>query len=87
MKEIFGNMIASLPPRAGLNSLYTFLCNSDFLTAPCSTRFHLACKGGLAKHTLNVINIANEVNRRYDYYPVESVIIAALGHDFCKVNF
>ena len=74
--------------RPGIPDLIKFLADSDFYTAPCSTKFHLACPGGLAQHTLNVMNCAAELNKRYEYkFSATSVAIAALGHDLCKVNF
>jgi len=36
--------------REGMNKLLTFLDESDFYTAPCSTKFHLNRVGGLAEH-------------------------------------
>lgn len=33
------------------------LDDSDFFTAPCSTRYHLAMPGGLARHSLNVYDL------------------------------
>ena len=74
--------------REGIEDLINFLDTSDFYSAPCSTKFHLAQPGGLAQHTLNVITCATEINKKYEYpCPAESVVIAALGHDLCKVNF
>lgn len=40
--------------REGADKLLAFLERSDFFTAPASARFHLACEGGLALHSLNV---------------------------------
>jgi hypothetical protein len=74
--------------REGTDKLIEFLETSDFYTAPCSTKFHLACPGGLAQHTINVIKAATDLNSKYEFpCSVESVIIAAIGHDLCKINF
>lgn len=74
--------------REGMNKLLAFLDESDFYTAPCSTKFHLNRVGGLAEHTMNVITCALAINLRYNsMYSIESVVIAALCHDFCKINF
>jgi hypothetical protein len=74
--------------REGINELLIFLDESDFYTAPCSTKFHLNRVGGLAEHTMNVIACALAINLRYNsIYSIESVVIAALCHDFCKINF
>ena len=42
--------------REGIENLIKFLEKSDFFTAPSSTRFHGAYKGGLLVHSLNVYN-------------------------------
>ncbi|MDD3957375.1 MAG: HD domain-containing protein [Candidatus Izemoplasmatales bacterium] len=66
---------------------------SDFLTAPASTRFHLSCEGGLLRHSLNVYEalkayLARErVRDLYGLKPSdETVAIVALLHDVCKIN-
>ena len=76
-----------------------YLERSDFFEAPASTRFHLACNGGLCIHSLNVYDrllelMSNEANRSVCFGPNaerdqvdESIAIAALLHDLCKVNF
>lgn len=48
--EIFEEIIT----RDGSRDLLNWLLNSDFFTAPASTRFHLAEEGGLAQHSLHV---------------------------------
>lgn len=71
-----------------LQAFKRWLCDSDFFTAPCSTVFHLACKGGLAQHSLNVYTLLEEKVKRYQLrVPAGSTIICALGHDLCKVAF
>lgn len=83
IEEVLGQV-----DRPGVAALAEFLCSSDFYTAPCSTKFHLAVPGGLAQHTWNVIQCAKDINKRHGF-PChrESVILSALGHDLCKVNF
>jgi hypothetical protein len=74
--------------RAGISELIHFLNESDFFQAPCSTAYHLAMRGGLAKHSLHVYTLLNEkVNRYKINIPKESIIICGLGHDFCKISF
>lgn len=74
--------------RKGVEDLITFLNQSDFFEAPCSTKFHLACKGGLFTHSINVLNCALTINERYNFlYKTENIILSAIGHDLCKVNF
>lgn len=74
--------------RTGIERLIDFLNESDFFQAPCSTKHHLAKRGGLAEHSLNVYNLFKEKVKRFQIdIPEESVIICGLGHDLCKVNF
>ena len=80
--------------REGADKLLDFLVKSDFFTAPASTRYHLACEGGLLQHSLNVydclVDILNRPRVKELYkieYSDESIAIAGLLHDVCKVNF
>lgn len=75
--------------RPGIENLIQWLDNSDFKVAPASTRYHSNYEGGLLKHSLNVYE---ECLRQGDLIrlfniPKETVIIAALLHDICKVNY
>ena len=88
--EIFNDKIK----REGADKLLEYLLRSDFFTAPASTRYHGACEGGLLAHSLNVydclVDILNRprVKELYGiHYDEESIAIAALMHDVCKVNF
>lgn len=40
--------------RDGIDKLMEYVRKSDFYTAPASSKFHLACEGGLLQHSLNV---------------------------------
>lgn len=75
--------------RSGMDDLMFWLENSDFYTAPASTRFHCAYTGGLLKHSLNVYDELVRLLKAYPEIdvPNESVIIASLFHDLCKVDF
>ena len=80
--------------REGADKLLDFLLKSDFFTAPASTRYHGACEGGLLAHSLNVYDCLMDIlsrPRMKELYGVEyseeSIAIAALMHDICKVNF
>lgn len=47
--------LLGLVKREGLPKLMNYIRNqTDFYRAPASTRFHLACEGGLLQHSLNV---------------------------------
>lgn len=74
--------------RDGLEDLITYLENSDFFTAPSSTRFHGNYEGGLCEHSLNVYQCLCELRKKYDVaeYSDETIAITALGHDFTKIR-
>lgn len=58
---------------------------TDFFTAPASTKHHLAYPGGLAEHSVNVFRELRKVV--IDNEPtMEAVAICALLHDLCKAN-
>ena len=82
--------------REGSEALLSFLCSDacDFFTAPASTRYHGAYEGGLCEHSLNVYDcLVDQLSRprmkeMYGInYSDESIAIAALLHDMCKINF
>ena len=92
-KERFLEIYNEKITREGADKLLDFLLNgSDFFTAPASTRYHGAHEGGLVEHSLNVYDCLKDMmerlNERYGIeYPEESIAIAGLLHDICKVNF
>ena len=61
-KEKFLEIYKSTIKREGSDALLNYLLseNSDFFTAPASTRFHLSCEGGLLTHSLNVYECLSE---------------------------
>ena len=80
--------------RTGADKLMGYIRNkTDFYTAPASTRFHLACEGGLLQHSLNVYDCLIAKKESPVWKPIlaeipdESLIIMALLHDLCKTNF
>ena len=92
-KERFLEIYNEKITREGADKLLDFLLNgSDFFTAPASTRYHGAYEGGLVEHSLNVydclVDMMERLKERYGIeYPDESIAIAGLLHDICKVNF
>lgn len=81
--------------REGADKLLEYLCGpqSDFFTAPASTRFHGSYQGGLVEHSLNVYHclrdyLARErAQKQYHMnYNDETIAIVALLHDICKIN-
>lgn len=75
--------------REGMEHLILEMEEGHFFTAPCSgkKKYHLAVKGGLAEHSLNVLRIARKLNKALGS-PVddESIIISALLHDLGKMG-
>ena len=51
MKEEFLNLLRSVK-REGIDDLIRFIENTDFFTAPASTRFHGDYAGGLVEHSM-----------------------------------
>lgn len=84
--------------RKGIQDLIKYLDETDFYLAPASTRFHAAYDGGLAYHSLMVCEAALSLYN--DFYPQllesrkwlddeikeDSVILATLLHDLCKID-
>lgn len=86
-KEEFLRIARENIKRDGLEGLLGFLESTDFFTAPCSTRFHLAEKGGLCQHSINVYD--RLLRLAVDEYGeenvnLETITICALFHDVCK---
>lgn len=81
--------------RRGADKLLEWLDSegSDFFTAPASTRYHGAYEGGLCEHSLHVYDCLcsylerERVKEQYGLeYTEESIAIASLLHDLCKIN-
>ena len=93
-KEEFIDLYTANIRREGADALLDYLENkSDFFTAPASARFHGAYAGGLCEHSINVYHCLAEylarerVQELYGLeYPAESVAVAALLHDLCKIG-
>lgn len=68
--------------------LISFIENeTEYLTAPASTRFHLSKEQGLLEHSVNVCE--NMLRIKHALYPSisdESCVIVALIHDLGKVG-
>ena len=94
----FENLLNSIPregKRENLDALMNYIRkHTDFYTAPASTKYHLSCEGGLLQHSLNVYDCLVAKKQHSPVWskvladvPNESLIISALLHDLCKVNF
>lgn len=87
-KQIFTDLCRGVIRREGLEDLLNWLEKADFYTAPASTRYHGAYQGGLCQHSLDVYEYAKKMAILCEQeIPEESLAIAALFHDLCKVNF
>jgi len=74
---------------SGVDDLITWLTNeTDFFTAPASTKFHGDYEGGLMIHSWMVYTILREKVSHYKLeVPERAVVLSGLMHDVCKVNF
>jgi len=87
-KDTFKELLSGIT-RNGIENLAIYLEEqSDFYTAPCSTKYHLAVPGGLLLHSLNVNKLLAAKDKSYGLnINPESLLICSLLHDICKVNF
>lgn len=79
--------------RSGIQDLMNWLENTDFYTAPASTKYHGCFEGGLVQHSLNVFSQLKKLCTWYGdciHYDLlgesESIAIVSLFHDLCKVG-
>ncbi len=86
-KEEFIKIYTENITRAGSKELLNWLLNTDFFTAPASTKFHCACENGLVMHSVNVFNTMVEKHFEEGIDDMESFAISALLHDICKAEF
>lgn len=79
--------------RPGAKELLNWIEESDFFTAPASSKFHLDVPGGLCEHSLNVCrNLKKLYELEKQTHPeleigLDSIVICGLLHDLCKANF
>lgn len=73
--------------RPGAKELLSWLQNTDFFTAPASTKYHCACENGLVMHSVSVFNTMMEKHFEEGVDSIESFAICALLHDVCKAEF
>lgn len=94
-RDEFINIYQTYIHREGSDKLLEYLCGpqSDFFTAPASTRYHGSHSGGLVEHSLNVYRCLKDYLERtrtkelyHMEYNEESIAIVSLLHDICKIN-
>ena len=89
MKEEFIELLRSTK-RDGIEEVIQFIEKTDFYKAPASTRFHGNYEGGLLEHSMKVYEILkHKVQNAIVDLNVsdDTIIIVALLHDICKVNY
>lgn len=80
--------------RRGIEDLLVWMDENGFYTAPCSSKFHLAEPGGLAKHSLNVFRNAMPLvkgfyldhDKTVSFDFANSITICTLLHDLGKAG-
>ena len=77
--------------REGIKDLISYMEECGFFDSPCSSKFHLCHKGGLAEHTRNVLTYAEKLGVAWlggaGYNKIqEHVIISAILHDLGKMG-
>lgn len=87
-REDFVRLYTQYIKRPGADKLLAWLEESDFFTAPASTKFHGNYEGGLCEHS---VNVWEELVRLLKAYPeikvsAESAAIVSLLHDLCKIG-
>lgn len=91
MKEEFVSLLRSTE-REGIDRVISKLESMGFFTAPASSKNHLCVEGGLLEHSMNVYKMAKMIREQLLAVQPElkikeeSVIIASLLHDVCKVD-
>lgn len=90
MREKISDLLMSTG-REGMDNLVQWMDDNGFFAAPCSGGNHLAKEGGLAEHSLNVLNVLQDVSFLLCKGPEilskeqqDSIIICALLHDLGK---
>ena len=74
--------------RPGIEEVIQYMERTDFFEAPASTKFHNNIPGGLARHSLQVFQIAEKINETIlDFdFSIDSIRLCGLLHDFCKIE-
>jgi hypothetical protein len=91
--ERFKQIVADTISRDGIDNLMEWVEHeTDFFTAPASTRYPGSYEGGLLEHSLNVYDrLVREMQHTVgagweDIYSPEAVAIVALFRDLCQID-
>ena len=93
LKEEFKSIALNNIKRDGITELLNYIEKSDFYTAPASSRYHCAYKGGLLEHSLNVYKrllkiVSGEYGENWqEKVSLETLTICSLFHDLCKIDY
>lgn len=71
------------------DSFFAWLEDTDFFTAPASTRYHGAYAGGLFDHSMNVAKVLLALTRQYGmlvWQRSEAPLIVGILHDVTKIG-
>ena len=86
-KEEFIAIFTENIKREGARELLAWLETTVFFTAPASSKYHCACRGGLVQHSVSVYHTMMEKHFEQGKDSEESFAICALLHDVCKAQF
>ncbi|MBP3278003.1 MAG: hypothetical protein J6M44_03505 [Butyrivibrio sp.] len=72
-----------------LKDIRKWLETTDYFTAPASTNYHGAYKGGLAEHSYRVFKELEHLTLKQPliWERIKSPVIVGLLHDVCKIGF
>jgi len=88
--EILKNSVIELllsTKREGMDNLVDWLVATGYFVSPASVRHHSSDDGGLVRHSANVYELLAQMNKTCKCgCPDESIIIASLLHDVCKIQ-
>ena len=85
IKQFEGTPVAAF---LSLESFSWLVGESDYFTAPASTKYHGNYEGGLFDHSFIVMNVLADLTKQNNlvWQREESPYIIGLFHDLCKVN-
>lgn len=90
MRDRFMQICQKQIKRDGIVDLLRYVdLETDFFTAPASTKYHGNYKGGLLEHSINVYDALKKIVTLFPEIEIseESIAISALFHDLCKANY
>ena len=69
------------------NDKIALLRKIGYFTSPASSRYHLSVEGGLAQHSVNVVDTMLSINEKMNLgLQRKDIILAGMLHDLCKVG-